>query len=121
YTNSVEHPHDRYEDYIVHDLIADVEQRFPAMAGRAHRAIVGMSMGGFGAVVLALKHPDLFVFAGGMSSALDVPGRPFSIHRIGQWRQYMRFLVRGKARLGERAPLMCWCARLIRPRQLIFL
>jgi S-formylglutathione hydrolase FrmB len=23
-----------------------------------------------------------------MSSALDVPGRPFSIHRIGQWRQY---------------------------------
>jgi S-formylglutathione hydrolase FrmB len=88
YTNSVEHPHDRYEDYIVHDLIADVEQRFPAMAGRAHRAIVGMSMGGFGAVVLALKHPDLFVFAGGLSSALDVPSRPFSIKRVGQWRQY---------------------------------
>jgi S-formylglutathione hydrolase FrmB len=88
YTNAAERPQDRYEDYIVHDLIADVEQRFPAMTGRAHRAIVGMSMGGFGAVVLALKHPDLFVFAGGLSSALDVPGRPFSIHRIGQWRQY---------------------------------
>jgi putative tributyrin esterase len=24
YTNSVDHPQDRYEDYIVHDLIADV-------------------------------------------------------------------------------------------------
>jgi putative tributyrin esterase len=73
---------------IVHDLIADVEQRFPAMTGRANRAIAGVSMGGFGAVVLALKHPDLFVFAGGMSSALDVPSRPFSIKRVGQWQQY---------------------------------
>jgi S-formylglutathione hydrolase FrmB len=86
YMNSVERPKDRYEDYIVHDLIADVEQRFPALTGRANRAIAGMSMGGFGAVVLALKHPDLYVFAGGLSSALDA--RPFSIRRIGQWRDY---------------------------------
>lgn len=88
YTNSADRPQDRYEDYIVHDLIADVEQRLPAAVGRAHRAIVGVSMGGFGAVVLALKHPDLFVFAGGMSSALDVPSRPFSIKRVGQYRQH---------------------------------
>ncbi len=88
YTNSADHPQDRYEDYLVHDLIADVEQRFPAASGRTHRAIVGVSMGGFGAVVLALKHPDLFVFAGGLSSALDVPSRPFSIKRIGQYRQH---------------------------------
>jgi S-formylglutathione hydrolase FrmB len=88
YINSVDHPQDRYEDYIVHDLIADVERRLPVSGGRAHRAIAGISMGGFGAVVLALKHPDLFVFAGGLSSALDVPSRPFSIKRLGQWRQY---------------------------------
>ena len=88
YTNSAGHPQDRYEDYIVHDLIADVERRFPALTGRANRAIVGPSMGGFGAVVLSLKHPDLFVFAAGMSSALDVPSRPFSIKRVGQWRQH---------------------------------
>ncbi|MGB9122106.1 MAG: alpha/beta hydrolase-fold protein, partial [Candidatus Angelobacter sp.] len=75
-------------DYIVHDLIADVESRFPAAADRAHRGIAGVSMGGFGAVVLALKHPDLFVFAGGLSSALDVPSRPFSIKRVGQYRQH---------------------------------
>ncbi len=52
YTNSADRPQDRYEDYIVHDLIADVEQRFPAATDRAHRAIAGVSMGGFGAVVL---------------------------------------------------------------------
>ena len=88
YTNAADRPNDRFEDYIVNDLIADVEARFPAARGRANRAVVGVSMGGFGAVNLALKHPDLFVFAGGLSSAIDVPSRPFSIKRIGQWRQH---------------------------------
>jgi putative tributyrin esterase len=85
YTNSVERQHERYEDYIVNDLIADVESRFPASSDRANRAIVGVSMGGFGAVKLALSHPQLFVFAGGLSSAIDVPSRPFSIKRPLQW------------------------------------
>lgn len=87
YVNSVTHPQDRYEDYIVKDLIADVEQRFHVAAkAREQRAIAGVSMGGYGAITLALKHPDLFIFAAGLSSALDVPTRPFSIKRISQWR-----------------------------------
>lgn len=88
YTNSAERPRDHYEDYITHDLIVDVETRFASATGRANRAIVGISMGGFGAVKLALRHPDLYAFAGGLSSALDAPGRPFSIARIGQYRHY---------------------------------
>lgn len=86
YTNAAERPQDRYEDYIAKDLIADVETRFPVMSDRSSRAIVGVSMGGFGAIKLALKYPDLFVFAAGLSSAIDVPSRPFSIKRIQQWR-----------------------------------
>jgi putative tributyrin esterase len=88
FTNAVERPQDRYEDYIVKDLIADVENKFPAEGGRANRAIVGVSMGGFGAVNLALRHPELFVFAGGISAALNVPSRPFSIKRLEQWRRH---------------------------------
>ncbi len=88
YTNSAEHPEDRYEDYIVNDLIADVESRFPAAAGRDKRAIVGISMGGFGAAKLALKHPELFAFAAGLSAALDVPSRPFSPKRVEQWKHH---------------------------------
>ncbi len=86
YTNSATRPDDRYEDYIVHDLVQDVESRFPIALDRSSRAIVGISMGGFGAVKLGLKHPELYVFVGGLSSAVDVPSRPFSIKRIGQWR-----------------------------------
>jgi putative tributyrin esterase len=88
YTNAVDPPLDRYEDYIVQDLIADVESRFPVEAGRASRAIVGVSMGGFGAVKLALRHPDLFVFVGGVSSAIDVPRRAFTTRRLQQSRHY---------------------------------
>jgi len=86
YTNAAGRPQDRYEDYVVQDLIPEVESKFPVAPGRPNRAIVGVSMGGFGAVNLALKHPDLFVFAAGMSSAIDVPSRPLSFKRIGQYR-----------------------------------
>jgi S-formylglutathione hydrolase FrmB len=88
YTNSADHPQERYEDYIVHDLIAEVESKFPAASGRASRAIMGVSMGGFGAVNMALKHPDLFFFAAGISPAIDVPSRPFSVKRVDQWRHH---------------------------------
>jgi S-formylglutathione hydrolase FrmB len=88
YANAVDPSRDRYEDYIVRDLIADVESKFPVATDRSNRAIVGVSMGGFGAVNLALHHPELFIFAGGLSSAIDVPRRAFSIKRLQQSRHY---------------------------------
>jgi S-formylglutathione hydrolase FrmB len=88
FVNSAQHPQDRYEDYIAEDVISDVERRFPVAGDRAHRAIAGVSMGGYGAINLALKHPDLFVFAGGVSPALDVPSRPFSWKRFAQSQRF---------------------------------
>jgi len=84
FVNAADRKQDRFEDYIVKDSVADVEVKRAITPGRSHRAIAGVSMGGFGAVNLALRHPDLFVFAGGLSAALDVPSRPFSIKRIEQ-------------------------------------
>ena len=88
FVNAAGKPEDKYEDYLADDLIADVETRFPAARGRGSRAIVGVSMGGFAAVKLALSRPDLFVFAGALSPAVDVPSRRFSWRR---WQQSMRF------------------------------
>ena len=88
YTNSASQPQDRYEDYIVRDLVSDVETRFPAAAARDSRAVIGVSMGGFGTINLALKHPDLFAFAGALSPAVDVPSRPFSAKRTEQWQRH---------------------------------
>ena len=86
YVNAVERPADQYEDYIVQDLRADVETRFPIARDGSNRAIVGVSMGGFGAIKIALSHPELFTFAGALSPSIDVPRRQFSVRRIQQSR-----------------------------------
>ncbi len=58
--NSATVARDRYEDFLATDLIADVEHRLPVAREASRRAIVGVSMGGFGALVLAMHHPDRF-------------------------------------------------------------
>jgi putative tributyrin esterase len=86
YVNAAERPGNRYEDYLVQDLSADIGARFLVAMGRANSAIVGVSMGGFGAVKIALSHPEVFAFAGALSPAIDVPRRRFSLRRIQQYR-----------------------------------
>jgi len=88
YTNAFDRPKDRYEDYITKDLITDVEAKFPVLPGGPNRAIIGVSMGGFGAIKIALVYPELYSFAGGLSPALDVPSRPISVKRIEQWPRF---------------------------------
>lgn len=51
-------PHFSMETYVVADLIAAAEAAFPLDGAR--RGIFGHSMGGHGALTLALRHPDLF-------------------------------------------------------------
>lgn len=51
-------PRERYEDFVMDDLANHVGQTFHVKPGKA--AIGGLSMGGFGAVYLGLKHPDRF-------------------------------------------------------------
>jgi len=51
-------PHFRMESYVTGDLLAAVEGAFPVDPAR--RGVFGHSMGGHGALTLALRHPDLF-------------------------------------------------------------
>ena len=50
-------PHFRMEDYVVQELPALIEQHFPATGARG---IAGHSMGGHGALTLALRHPGRY-------------------------------------------------------------
>jgi S-formylglutathione hydrolase FrmB len=75
YTDSATVAADKYESYILQELIPDVESRFRATRNRGGRAIAGLSMGGYGALKFGLKRPDLFVFVASMSGALDAPAR----------------------------------------------
>jgi putative tributyrin esterase len=66
-----------YEAAIVRDLIGYVDKTLQTKAERGGRCIGGLSMGGYGAVKLALKHPDLFVSANSHSGALEWAHKPF--------------------------------------------
>jgi putative tributyrin esterase len=50
----------KYESYIVKDLVSWVDGKYKTITTREGRGIGGLSMGGFGALVLAMKHPTLF-------------------------------------------------------------
>lgn len=71
YTDSASVPTDKYESYILQELIADVEGRYRTIRLRDGRAVAGLSMGGYGALKFGLKYPDKFIFAASMSGALD--------------------------------------------------
>ena len=71
YVNSYTEPRDKFEDYIVKDLPYYIRRLYSIDTTR--QAIAGLSMGGYGAIVLALRHPSEFQFAGSLSGALSVP------------------------------------------------
>ena len=59
-----------YQTAILDDLPRAIERAYPVRADRAGRAIAGLSMGGFGALRLALTRPDRYVAAASLSGAI---------------------------------------------------
>jgi S-formylglutathione hydrolase FrmB len=62
--------HLRYEDFFLREFLPQIEKRYRAQTGRASRGIAGISMGGYGALHLAFRHPELFGSVGAHSAAL---------------------------------------------------
>ena len=50
----------QWEDFIVKELVGAIDQRFDTLAMPEARAIAGHSMGGYGALYIAFRHPDVF-------------------------------------------------------------
>ncbi|HKC62828.1 MAG TPA: alpha/beta hydrolase family protein [Pyrinomonadaceae bacterium] len=71
YTDSATVPTDKYESYIMQELIPDVESRYRTIREREGRGIAGLSMGGYGALKFGVKYPEKFIFAASISGALD--------------------------------------------------
>lgn len=71
YLDSATVPSDKYESYFIEELIPDVQRRYRAMTTRDGRAVAGLSMGGYGSIKFALKHPQMFAFAGSLSGAIS--------------------------------------------------
>lgn len=65
----------RYEDFLIQEFFPFIEKRYRVRPGREGRGISGVSMGGYGALRLAFRHPALFNAVSAHSAALveDLP------------------------------------------------
>lgn len=80
----------KYEDYLIKELVPYIDDKYDTIRKNTSRAICGKSSGGYGSVVLAMKHPDVF---GLMSSTAGdmyfeycyLPDFPKFVTEIGQY------------------------------------
>lgn len=64
-------PRSRYGQYVL-ELVEFVDRRYRTMASRTARGICGFSMGGYGAMLLAGQHPEMFGAASSLLGPLDI-------------------------------------------------
>ncbi len=79
-----------WESYIIQDLIGYVDSHYRTIATRAGRGINGLSMGGYGAMTLGLRHPDLFCTIGSHSGALAFAERTAESVAKGEQPEFLR-------------------------------
>ena len=60
-----------YEDFFFREFMPAVEKRYRCIVDKAHRAIMGLSMGGGGSTAYSQRHPDCFSSCYAMSAWLD--------------------------------------------------
>jgi S-formylglutathione hydrolase FrmB len=71
YIDSPFDPRSRYETYVGSEVVSYIDTHFRTIATRDARAITGLSMGGFGALRIALDRRETFGAAGSISGAVD--------------------------------------------------
>jgi S-formylglutathione hydrolase FrmB len=81
----------RYETFISKELTGYVDKNYSTRASPKGRAITGLSMGGHGALYLAIRHQDIFGAAGSTSGGVDI--RPFPANwdiekHLGRYSEY---------------------------------
>jgi putative tributyrin esterase len=80
YTNTAEGSR-RYEDSLIQDFLPHLQRRLALRSPGKAWAIGGLSMGGYGAVKIALKYPHLFSLAISHSGSLEKPRTP-EVHPV---------------------------------------
>lgn len=61
----------RYEDFFIKEFMPAVEKEFRIKKEKRYRGIAGLSMGGYGTLIYALKYPQLFAAAAPLSAAVS--------------------------------------------------
>ncbi len=60
----------KWEDFFINEFIPHIESAFRCRTEKRYRGVAGLSMGGHGTLIMALKHPDLFSVAAPLSAGI---------------------------------------------------
>ena len=60
----------RYEDFFIQEFIPYIDSVYKTRSSKRYRAVAGLSMGGYGSLIYAFKHPDLFAACAPLSAAV---------------------------------------------------
>lgn len=60
----------KYEDFFIKELIPFIDATYRTRTKKDYRAVAGLSMGGYGTLIMATKHPELFAAAAPLSAAV---------------------------------------------------
>ena len=90
YINS-EDGKDRYEDFFIQEFVPYIDQHYRTIPTKEARGISGLSMGGYGALHLAMRHSNLFGSVAATSAVL-INELPNPLPTEGRWRFYARIL-----------------------------
>jgi putative tributyrin esterase len=67
----LKHQHEDYEKWIVEDVVAVVKEQIAGVSDKSNFFITGLSMGGYGAMRLGAKYPNVFRSFSGLSSITE--------------------------------------------------
>jgi S-formylglutathione hydrolase FrmB len=83
----------RYEDLITQELITYMEMHYRAAKGRENRAIAGTSMGGYGALKIAMKYPDRYAAVVAQSPILFPGSNPLELSEEAKSSRFYSFFI----------------------------
>lgn len=89
-----------YEDMFVQELIPFIDSTYRTIADTRHRATMGYSMGGFGALLLPLKHPDIFSVSVPLSISVRTDAQ-YVVEEASGWDDQWGRLFGGVGKTGK--------------------
>ena len=95
---------EKYEDFFIQEFIPAVEKTYRIKAQKKYRGIAGLSMGGYGSLMYALKYPEYFAASAPLSAAVFSDDEMINMPDA-QWERMFGQLygrgLKGKARLNK--------------------
>ncbi len=95
-----------FEDFFIQELIPYIEKNYRCRSGKRYRSIAGLSMGGFGALLYSIHHPEIFSACAALSAAVWTDEQINEMPQTEYWRRFGSAM--GQVKEGEKRITDFW-------------